>query len=633
MRTDRVPAVLASLARGVLGDAYAPEVPDRMMEAIGHVATDKERGQLLSILNLLGTRGGALALTGRPVPVSWLRPSEAEAVLKKWRRARLAPQRQLAGSLTAIALVAKYGEPCPEWDEFGYAGPLGPPPDQGPRIDSNVIDADEEISCDVVVVGSGAGGGCAAAVLAEAGLDVVVLEKGGHFSERDFHHIERRALHEMYLYGATLTNSDVNVRILAGRCLGGGTLVNYAVAFRTPEHVLREWAEVSGIDAFVSGEIERSLDEVAERIGITTEQSAPGRRDQLLEQGAVKLGWHADALPRAVRGCTQDAGCGYCGLGCRAGAKQGTALTYLIDAAQAGARMFVETDVQRVTIEDGVAVGVEATCGRHKLRVRARAVVAAAGSIETPALLLRSGLRGEVGKHLRLHPGTAAWGFFDEDVKVWEGTTMARYSKELAGLDGGYGPIFETIPFHPGMWATVFPWYSAADHRRLMSKISRVSFVAALARDAAEGRVTIDKQGAPRIQWSPTKDDDRRITEGVIAAGRIIEAAGATEIHTVHADPISYRPGPGAHERWAEEVRQRGFMKNAAFGSWHQMGSCRMGTDPRTSVVGADNESHEVRNLYVMDASTFPTASGVNPMVSIYGIAHRGAKKLAERLS
>ncbi|MBW3594343.1 MAG: GMC family oxidoreductase [Actinobacteria bacterium] len=633
MRNDRVAAVLASAARGILGDGYTPEIPARMLEAIDHVATQKERNQLLTTLRLLDTKAGALALTGRPVPMSWLTMPEAEAVIQKWTTARLAGQRRLAGSLTAIALVAKYGEPCPEWQEFGYAGPLGPPPERGPRIESTVIDSDETISCDVVVVGSGAGGGCAAAVLANAGLDVVILEKGGHFAERDFHHIERRALHEMYLYGATLTNTDVTTRIIAGKCLGGGTLVNFAVAFKTPDYVLREWAEVSGIDAFVSGEIEQSLDEVAERIGITTEQSAPGRRDQLLEQGAAKLGWHNDALPRAVRGCTQDAGCGYCGFGCRAGAKQGTALTYLVDAAEAGARIFVETDVRRVAIENGVAVGVEAVCGRHNLRVRARAVVAAAGSVETPALLLRSGLRGEVGKHLRLHPGTAAWGFFDEDVKIWEGTTMARYSKELAHIDGGYGPIFETIPLHPGTWATVFPWYSAADHRDLMSKIGRVSFVAALARDAAGGRVTIDKHGAPRIDWKPTIEDNRRITEGVVAAGRIIEAAGATEIHTVHTEPISYRPAPGAHERWADEVRERGFLKDATFGSWHQMGSCRMGIDPATSAVGAENESHEVKNLYVMDASTFPTASGVNPMVSIYGIAHRGAKKLAERLS
>ena len=633
MSSDRVFAVVASLTRGILGDAYDPEVPRRMFEAIGHLASDKDRDQLFGILRFVDTRAGALALTGRPVPVSWLTASESERVVQKWHSSRFAAQRSLASSLIAIALIGKYGEPGPEWAEIGYAGPIGPPPKKGPQIDSILIDSDEEISCDVVVVGSGAGGGCAAAQLARAGLDVVIIEKGGHFAERDFHHIERRALQEMYLYGSTLTNTDVNTRIIAGKCLGGGTLVNFAVAFKTPPHVLREWADVSGVDAFVSGEIEESLDEVGERVGITTDESLPGRRDQLLELGAVKLGWHNDALPRAVRGCKQDASCGYCGFGCRAGAKQGTALTYLIDAAEAGARVYVETDVRRVVIEDGVATGVDAVSNGRRLKVRARAVVAAAGSIETPALLLRSGLRGEVGKHLRLHPGTAAWGFFDEEVKIWEGTTMARFSREIAHLDGGYGPIFETIPFHPGMWSTVFPWVSATQHRELMSKISRVGFVASLARDASEGRVTIDKNGVPRVDYKLSKEDQRRIAEGVVAAGKMVEAAGATEVHTVHREPISFRPGPGAHETWAAEVRNKGFAKDVAFGSWHQMGSCRMGVDPATSAVGPQNESHEVRNLYVMDASTFPTASGVNPMVSIYGIANRGAKKLAEHLS
>ena len=146
-------------------------------------------------------------------------------------------------------------------------------------------------------MGSGAGGGCVAAGLAAAGYSVVVLEKGGYFAEPDFHHKESQAMREMYLYGSTLTSSDLRVRIIAGSAVGGGTLVNYATAFRTPDHVLKEWARISGVDAFVSGEIDESLDEVCKRINVTFDESEPGRRDSLMEEGCQKLGWHVAPLP------------------------------------------------------------------------------------------------------------------------------------------------------------------------------------------------------------------------------------------------------------------------------------------------------------------------------------------------
>jgi choline dehydrogenase-like flavoprotein len=193
------------------------------------------------------------------------------------------------------------------------------------------ITEDVELACDIVIVGSGAGGGCVAGNLAAAGLDVIVLEKGRYHSESDFTHYESDATRDMYLYGMTLSTADLGVVIVAGSTVGGGTLVNYATAFRTPDHVRRQWAEIWGIDAFVSGEHDESLDEVSERLGVNLDSSAAGRRDSLMEEGLKKLGGHVDQMPRAVRGCTQDEQCGYCGFGCRVGAKQSTMRTYLED--------------------------------------------------------------------------------------------------------------------------------------------------------------------------------------------------------------------------------------------------------------------------------------------------------------
>jgi long-chain-alcohol oxidase len=359
--------------------------------------------------------------------------------------------------------------------------------------------------------------------------------------------------------------------------------------------------------------------------------------------GLERLGWHAGPLPRNVRGCAQDAGCGWCGFGCRLGAKQSTLVTYLEEAAAAGARLVVGADARRVLVEParggdgraGRATGIEArTAGGHRLVVRARAVVAAAGAIETPALLLRSGLGGQVGRNLRLHPGTAAIGAFADPVRWWEGTLQARYSAQLRERLGPYAPIFETVPVHPGTAAVALPWQSAADHRALMERSANLSLVGVLCRDTSAGRVRLDRDGSPRVRWRLNAPDEARMAAGLAAAGEVLAAAGAAEVFSVQRRRIAFRPGAsGAHAAWSEATRRAGFTAGrATLASYHQMGSCRMGADPASSAVGPDHRSHEVDGLYVADASLFPTASGVNPMLSVMALAHRAAGQVAARL-
>ncbi|HET6751319.1 MAG TPA: GMC family oxidoreductase N-terminal domain-containing protein, partial [Actinomycetes bacterium] len=336
---SRQEGVLAALAAGILGPAYDPAVPGRMLEILGRLASRRDRDRLAAVLAALDSRAGALLLTGRPTPLSRCSPAAAEAVVRRWGAARLPPRRRLAAAVGPVALLAAYGWPGPARDATGYPGPLGPAPDVPRRLAPLRLDADEELACDVAVVGSGAGGGVVAAELARAGLDVVVLEKGGYLAERDFHHQEGDAYRDLYLYAQTLTTDDLACRIVAGSTLGGGTVVNFSTSFATPPAVLAEWAQVSGVAAFASGEVADSLAAVAGRLGVTEGQSRPGARDELLERGLERLGWHAGPLPRNVRGCAQDAGCGWCGFGCRLGAKQSTLVTYLEEAAAAGARL------------------------------------------------------------------------------------------------------------------------------------------------------------------------------------------------------------------------------------------------------------------------------------------------------
>jgi choline dehydrogenase-like flavoprotein len=632
--TGQVARVAAALAAGVLGPDCDPAVPERMLGALGQLPSRQDHDRLLNALRLLGSRAGALLLTGSPTPVPERSRDQVEALLQRWWRSRLRLRRQLAGVVTSAALASEYSFPGAARERTGYPGPLGPAPAEPRRLEPIEIDADEELSCDVVVVGSGAGGGVVAAELAAAGADVIVLEKGGYAAEADFHHREADSTRDLYLYGLTMATGDLGVRVIAGSTLGGGTVVNYTTSFRTPPHVLDEWARVSGSDVFRNGELEASLEAVATRLGVTTAESAPHRRDQLMEEGLRKLGWHVDVLPRDVRGCAQDASCGWCGFGCRLGAKQSTMRTYLEDAAGRGARLVIRANARRVLVSDGRATAVEATSNGRRLRVRARAVAVAAGAIESPALLLRSGLGGQVGRNLRLHPGTAAFGVFDDDVRMWEGTLQARYSAELRDRLGDYGPIFETVPVHPGSGSTALPWVSSASHRALMERYPNLSLCAVLCRDTAAGQVRLDRDGQPRLRYAITAEDERHVAEGVAAAGEVLAAAGAREVFSMHPSRPSFRAGePGGHQAWAEATRKAGYRNGRmTFFSYHQMGSCRLGTDPASSAVDPDHQTHEVKGLYVTDGSVFPTASGVNPMLSIMGLAHRAAGRIAARL-
>lgn len=622
--------VLASLAAGVLGPHSHPDVAQGMLETIALIASEADRRQLHTTFKALDTRLGALVLTGRARQVSSLPAPEAERLLQKWQRSPHAIKRRLASAVVSLALTSQYSTPR-EYSSIGYTGPMGDAPAEPRRLQPLEITADTSINCDVVVVGSGAGGGCVAARLAEAGFDVVILEMGGYRSESDFHHREQDATRELYLYGMTLATTDLSCRIIAGSTLGGGTVVNYTTSFPTPKTVLDEWTRISGIEAFASGELEDSMADASKRLGVNTDSGAAGKRDKLMEEGLKHLGWHVDAMPRNVVGCAQDAQCGYCGFGCRLGAKQSSMRTYLEDAAHAGAKIVTGAHADVVTIANGRATGVQARVGKHSLTIDAKAVVVAGGSIESPALLLRSGLGGRVGYSLHLHPATAAFGIFDEDVRMWEGTTQARYSNQLKA-DDEYAPIFETVPVHPGAGSTALPWVSASQHRTLMDRYPKISLVAALPRDESSGRVKVGKDGRPRIEYKLGPDDERRLAEGVVAAGKVLEAAGAKEIFSAHPAFIRYKTGkPADHDDWADRTRRAGYTGGrVTLFSYHQMGSCAMGTDPTLSAVDGNNESHEVKGLFVADASSFPTASGVNPMLTIYGIANRAAGQIAK---
>ena len=597
--------------------------------------------QLLRLLDIWDSRLHGLFTIGRLAPFSSLRAEDRIQMLLSWadsalvqRRAAFQALRKAVGFLY-VMLPGPKGTPSPVWEKFNFPGPPGVQrPGAARQLRVTVPDRDIELTADVCVVGSGAGGGTAAGVLAGAGKDVVVLEAGGYYDDADFDGGELGGFERLYLDRGFAATADHSVGLLAGECLGGGTVVNYCTSFRTPDDVRQEWA-ASGVPWFTGEEYTRSLDAVCERLDVNVEHNRISAREQVLDRGLRALGWHVDAMPRNVRGCDQGKVCGYCGYGCAIGAKQSTAKTWLADAQKSGSRIFVETRATRVRIEAGVVSGVEARSkSGNRIVVRCKTVVAACGAIHTPALLLRSGLRSEhIGRNLHLHPVSNVCGVFEEEIRPWEGTMQAIYSDEHRRMTGNFGVKYETTSLQPVIAAAVLPWRDPRQYRSMLEKLPHTAAIGVLTRDRDSGRVTMDRGGRPVIRYALSPFDRAHLREGFIGAARILEAAGARLIYSPHATVCSYEPGSrGSLQSFTREMDRAGWAAGqVALFSFHIMGSARMGGSPRTSAANPEGETWEARNLYVMDGASFPSASGVNPMISIEAIAHRNATALANK--
>jgi long-chain-alcohol oxidase len=598
--------------------------------------------QLAQLLNIWDSRLHALFTVGRLAPFSSLAAEERIRMLLGWadsglaqRRAAFQALRKAIGYLY-VMLPGVQGAASPVWQKFNFPGPPGvQKPEAARGLQVTVPDRELELSAEICVVGSGAGGGTAAAVLANAGKDVIVLEAGGYYDDADFDGGELGGFARLYLERGFAATADQSVGLLAGECLGGGTVVNYCTSFRTPDEVREEWA-ASGVPWFTSQEYTRSLDAVCERLDVNLAHNRVSAREQVLERGLRALGWHVDAMPRNVRGCDQGRICGYCGYGCAIGAKQSTVKTWLVDAQKSGARIFAETRATRVLLEAGAVIGVEARSkSGHRVRVRCKAVVVACGAIHTAGLLLRSGLRNKhIGKHLNLHPVSNVCGVFDEEIRPWEGTMQAIYSDEHRRMSGNFGVKYETTALQPVIAAAVLPWREPGQYRALLEKLSHTIGIGVLMRDRDGGRVTVDRSGWPVAHYALSAFDRGHLRAGFIGAARILEAAGARLIYSPHAKVCSYEPGRrGSLETFTRAMDRAGWAAGqVALFSFHIMGSARMGSSAGTSATNPDGESWEARNLHVMDGASFPSASGVNPMISIEAIAYRNAMALANRV-
>jgi choline dehydrogenase-like flavoprotein len=526
------------------------------------------------------------------------------------------------------------------WDALGYPGPLSAPPapEQAPKTIAveQILGETATLTADVCVVGSGAGGGVIAAELAAAGRSVVVLEMGGYRNEADFKQLELPGMLELYLGGGLASSEDGSIAILAGSTLGGGTVVNYMNCIRTPESIRSEWAAM-GIAGIDGPDYERHIDRIWERLSVNEQATEQNRTHRKLIDACEQLGYPHRALTRnADISCEDPRACGYCFAGCQSGCKQSTLKTFLQDAADAGARFVVGARAERILAADGRATGVVASVAHEDgtttaLTVNAQSVIVACGAIESPALLLRSGIGGpDAGRHLRLHPASVVIGAYEEPIEGWTGQIQSALSDEFKHCEGEHGFLIEAAGVTPALQAMSLPWMDGAQHKELIARtLKHAAPFVSVARDHGEGRVVIDEHGRAVTRWSFSDEVDARLFRGAtVELARMHRAAGAREILTTFQQPTSWREGED-FDAFIAAIEGGSLQANdfAAF-SAHQMGSCRMGSDPGESVADGRGELHDTAGVWIGDGSAFPTAPGVNPMISIMALAHRTAEKI-----
>jgi choline dehydrogenase-like flavoprotein len=449
--------------------------------------------------------------------------------------------------------------------------------------------------------------------------------------------------------------------VVAGQTFGGGGTVNWSASLQTQAFVRKEWAD-RGLPFFTSAEFQDSLDRVCQRMGVSTDHIEHSNINRLLLEGARKLGYAAKAVPQNSGGKRHY--CGHCVFGCGSCEKQGPVVSWLPDAARAGAQFVEGFHAEKIIFakRNGhqVATGVRGTwvsrdtnggiagepVTRRKVIIKAKRVIVSAGTMQSPLLLLRSGLKNyHIGRNLYLHPVIFLGGIYKEDVVPWEGDCLTSVVNEFENLDGkGHGVKIEGTNMTPTAWLTFINWKNGLDYKLNAARFRHMTGYFALAREKHPGQVYPDPHdGRVRVKYTTSNFDKAHLVEGIIALAKIQYVQGATEIFALipgidpfvrdPATPTSEGVNDPKFQKWLDGIRAQGLPSpETMYVSAHQMGTSRMSAKEKEGVVDPTGQVWGTKGLYVADASVFPSASGVNPMVTNMAISDWISRRIAKGL-
>lgn len=503
-----------------------------------------------------------------------------------------------------------------------------------------LLEKDTALSCDVCIIGSGSGGAWLAHELCAKGLDVVMLEEGGYHTRREFDLTEANMYPKLYQELGNRTTDDLSITMLQGRSVGGSTTVNWCSSFRTPDRILEVWRERHGLDELTPEALTPHWEAAEKRLHIAEwPEALINRNNRILWEGLGKLGYERGLIRRNVNGC---ANLGYCGMGCPIDAKQSMLVTVLPDAVEKGLRLFANVSVRRLetsgrkitrVVADVLDPKTDRRSGRT-FTVQAKVTAVCGGAMNSPALLLRSGLDadGRVGQRTWLHPVVAMLAMFDEPVNAFSGAPQSVYSHHFIERgEGKMGFFLEVPPVHPMLGAVVATGVGAP-FQQFMSKLPHINAMIAInvdgllpnekggtvrLRDSGYGRHSFNYELPPEF-WEAARTGCREMA-------RLQFAAGAKKVLSLHLDPVELN---GEKDLALLDAAPFEKLKMRVV-SAHLMGGCAAGKDPSKSVVDPHFRFHGLDNLFVVDGSVFPTSLGVNPQLTIFGLARWASKHVA----
>jgi choline dehydrogenase-like flavoprotein len=569
------------------------------------------------------------ALCGRPF--SRLEPERRARFIELWYQAPVPALRHaLRGVLSALR-VAHFERDSVHASRGCTYGRVTAHPENA-RWLSRVTDGREvtsgmELEADVVIVGSGAGGGALAYELASRGHAVLVIEEGKYFRRHDFNGRTGEMTRAMYRNGGlTIALGNVSAPVWAGCTVGGTTTINSGTCYRTPERTFKVWREWFGLDMFSSESMDRYYERVEGILGVQEARTEHlGTIARVIARGADRLGYTHGPLRRNAPDCD---GQGLCCFGCPTGAKRSADVSYVPMALERGAELVSSARVDRIVHERGRARGIIAQCaGGGTLSVRARMTVIAGGALMTPGILLRNGLAnrsGMVGKNLSVHPAQKVMALFREPIAMDRGIPQGYGIEHFADE----GLMFEgcSTPFEVTALGIPFP---GTRFTEVLERYEHLASFGFMLQDTSRGRVLPGPHGSPRIAYSLNDQDTARIQRGVEILCRVFLEAGAESVFpSVHGfDELR------SHDDFARLQKHKLRAGDLEITAHHPLGTARMGRDPQSSVVGPDHQAHDVGDLYVVDGSAIPGPLGVNPQLTIMAMATRAAEIMDERLS
>lgn len=488
--------------------------------------------------------------------------------------------------------------------------------------DASTLKGRHEVTADVVVVGAGAGGAAAAHELASRGLNVVLLEEGHRWQPHQYPASYGWALNHIYAdKGARIVEGESIYPMPGGRGVGGSTLINSAICYRAPDHVLKRWASELDLPALLPEAMKPIYENVERTIGVNQAYPFQARANNLfIKKGAEKLGLDGAFIWRNAPGCV---GCGVCHLGCPSGGKGSVDRNFVPMAEAKGARVFSDCKVDSLIVRGGRARGVEAVVRDIEtdekvgtLTVHSNAVVLSAGTVGTPMILLRQDLANrsdQVGRNLEIHPAVGTYGFVEEAINSWDGVPQAY----AIFLDREQGILLQAYNANPEIFFSTLPW-SGPDGMKRMRRLKNLAMCGALVSDRPSGRVQIGRNGRAKVTYQLGDIERKKLLRALRSVVQVLFAAGATEVYS----------GVGLGDEWSkteahalaqlhDDVPETEMHVYAS----HPMGTCRMGLDPAQSVVAPDGQAHDLPGLYIADASVFPSSLGVNPQLTVMSLA------------